>query len=169
LHNHLDAHEEAMMIKVIRRSYIEGSTPEQIFAALSDPKGLTQLLPRVRQVEMLERGADRARLVTHMAMGGIFGTIRCEGELSWREPSEIVFVVNKPLPVETRWTLTPAVNGTEVQAAIALDLAPMLGAMAQFVPTNAVDEMMGKELESALAALKAKSAAPSFRERAVAA
>jgi carbon monoxide dehydrogenase subunit G len=157
------------MIKVIRRSFIEGCSPEQIFAALSDPKGLTQLLPRVRQVEMLERKSDRARLVTHMAMGGIFGTIRCEGDLTWVEPSEIVFVVRKPLPVETRWTLTAGVNGTEVQAAISLDLTPMLGAMAAFVPTDAVSDMMGKELESALASLKARSMAPSFRERAVAA
>jgi carbon monoxide dehydrogenase subunit G len=157
------------MIKVSRRSYIEGATPETIFAALSDPNGLTQLLPRVRQVEMLERKANWAKLVTHMSLGGIFGTIRCEGELTWVEPSEIIFTVRKPLPVETRWTLTPAVNGTDLQAAIALDLAPMLGPMAQFVPTDSVADMMAKELESALASIKARSMVPKLRERSVAA
>lgn len=157
------------MIKVSRHTTIEGATPEIIFAALSDPNGLTQLLPRVRQVEMLERKADWAKLVTHMALGGIFGTIRCEGELTWVEPSEIVFTVRKPLPVETRWTLTPTVNGTALQAAIALDLAPLLGPMAPFVPANAVADMMAKELESALASIKARSMAPKLQERSVAA
>lgn len=157
------------MIKVSRRNYIEGVTPEQIFAALSDPKGLTQLLPRVRQVEMVEKSAERARLVTHMSLGGIFGTIRCEGDLTWTEPREIVFIVRRPLPVETRWTLTPAVNGTELQAAIALDLAPLLGPMAQFVPTQSVADMMAKELETALAMIDARSSSYKLRERAVAA
>ena len=157
------------MIKVSRHSYIEGATPETIFATLSDPKGLTQLLPRVRQVDILERKADWARLVTHMSLGGIFGTIRCEGELTWVEPSEIVFTVRKPLPVETRWTLTPTAAGTNLQAAIALDLAPLLGPMAQFVPTDSVADMMAKELESALASIKARSLVPKLQERSVAA
>ena len=148
------------MIKVTRRSFIEGATPNEIFAALSDPNGLTQLLPRVRKVEMLNRKETSARLVTYMAMGGIFGTIRCEGTLTWKEPEEILFVVRVPLPVETRWSLTPGVNGTEVKAAITLDLAPLLGPMAQFVPAQSVGEMMAKEIEVALQGIVARCSRP---------
>lgn len=138
------------MITVKRRSYIEGATPEEVFTALSDPKGIERLLPRMRKVELLSRRANCARLVTHMAIGGMFGTIRCEGDLHWIEPHEIVFKVAKPLPVETRWSLAQAPRGTELNATMSLDLKPLLGGMAKFVPNDAVADMIGKELDSAL-------------------
>jgi carbon monoxide dehydrogenase subunit G len=157
------------MIKVARRSLIEHATPEEIFAALSDPNGLTQLLPRVKKVEMLQRTDTRARLVTHMAMGGMFGNIRCEGDLTWTEPREIVFVVRKPLPVETRWQLFAAPTGTEIQASMALDLAPMLGPMASFVPTEQVTDMLTREIEDTIKALRVRVSEKNLRERAIAA
>jgi hypothetical protein len=110
-----------------------------------------------------------ARLVTHMSLGGMFGTIRCEGDLTWTEPGEILFKVRTPVPVETRWTLASAVNGTDLQASMALDLDPMLGPMAAFVPVQAVSDMLAKELESALTAIAKSSANQGLRERAVAA
>jgi hypothetical protein len=127
------------------------------------------LLPRVRKVEMLERHASTARLATHMSLGGIFGAIRCEGDLAWTEPREIIFVVRKPLTVETRWLLLPAVNGTELQATMALDLVPLLGPMAQFVPTAPVADMIAKELEAALHAIASRCAGATPLERAIAA
>lgn len=159
------------MITVTRRNYIESATPEQVFEALSDPKTIGKLLPRVQKVEMLSRdeAARKARLVTHMSMGGIFGSIRCEGDLTWVEPREIVFTVRTPLPVETRWLLTPAVNGTEIQASMGLDLAPLLGPMAAFVPTQQVADMLVKELDATLKAIATNMAAARLRERAVAA
>lgn len=159
------------MIKVTRRAYMEHTTPEAIFAALSDPKRIVTILPRMQKVEMLNRddASGKARLVTHMSLGGIFGTIRSEGDLTWVEPREIVFKVRTPVPMETRWTLTPAVNGTELQAAMALDLAPMLGPMAAFVPTQQVGDMLAAELDSALKAIAAQLRDEGARERAAAA
>jgi carbon monoxide dehydrogenase subunit G len=159
------------MIKVTRRAHIEGATPEAIFAALSDPKSIGQLLPRVQKVELLNRddAANKARLVTHMGFGGIFGTVRCEGDLTWVEPREIVFQVRTPLPVETRWSLTAGVSGTNIQTSMALDLGPMLGPMAAFVPTQQVSEMLAAELETALEAVAAKMRELQPWERAVAA
>jgi carbon monoxide dehydrogenase subunit G len=159
------------MIKVARRAQIEGSTPEAIFAALSDPQGIGQLLPRVQKVEMLNRDdvARKAKLVTHMGLGGLFGTIRCEGDLTWTEPSEIVFQVRTPLPVETRWSLAPTAAGTMVSASMALDLTPMMGPMAAFVPVQQVGDMLAQELETALRALAARMRDSNLRERAVAA
>ncbi|GAB4439113.1 MAG: SRPBCC family protein [Chloroflexi bacterium OHK40] len=159
------------MIKVTRRAHLEGATPAAIFAALSDPKSIGQLLPRVQKVELLNRDevGRKARLVTHMSMGGIFGTIRCEGDLTWEDGREILFKVRTPLPVETRWTLVPGVNGTEIQATMGIDLAPMLGPMAAFVPVQTVSEMLGTELEGALKAIAVKLRDEAPRERAVAA
>jgi carbon monoxide dehydrogenase subunit G len=159
------------MIKVARRAYIEGTTPEAIFAALSDPASIGQLLPRVQRVEMLNRDeANRkAKLVTHMGLGGLFGTIRCEGDLTWVEPREILFSVRTPVPVETRWTLTPAVNGSDIQATMSLDLAPLLGPMAAFVPVQQVADMLAAELEAALKAIAARMSNTPLHERAVAA
>lgn len=159
------------MIKVTRRAYIEHTTPEAIFTALSDPKSIGKLLPRVQKVEMLNRDDvnRKARLVTHMGLGGIFGTIRCEGDLTWVEPREILFKVRTPVPVETRWTLTPAVNGVDVQATMTLDLTPMLGPMAAFVPTQQVADMLAAELDSALKAIATQLRDAGLRERAAAA
>ena len=159
------------MIKVARRAYIEGTTPEAIFAALSDPKSIGQLLPRVQKVEMLNRDdvARRAKLVTHMGLGGIFGTIRCEGDLTWEDDKEILFQVRTPVPVETRWLLAPGVNGAEVRASMSLDLSPMLGAMAAFVPVQQVSDMLAAELESALKAIAKRMYDEGTKERAVAA
>jgi carbon monoxide dehydrogenase subunit G len=159
------------MIKVARRAYIEGTTPEAIFAALSDPSRISQLLPRVQRAELLSRDdvARTAKLVTHMGLGGIFGTIRCEGDLTWEENREIVFQVRTPLPVETRWSLAQGVNGTEVRASMGLDLAPMMGAMAAFVPVQQVSEMLAGELETALKALARQVRDEGLKTRAVAA
>ena len=154
------------MITVTRSSHIEGFGPEEIFAMLSDPKGLTQLLPRVRKAELLNQEDDRAKLITYMALGGVFGTIRCEGELTWEAPHTILFTVQRPLPVETRWSITPTPSGTQIEATIQLDLSPMLGPMTQFVPQDAVAEMMAKELDSALKAINDRCARLRLRAKA---
>lgn len=155
------------MITVSRRSYIESITPEQLFAALSDPALIGQLLPRVQKVEMLSRNeaAREARLATHMSMGGIFGSIRCEGDLTWQEPHEIVFKVLSPLPVETKWLLKPRLDGTEIQASMGLDLAPMLGPLAAFVPPREVGEILTKELDAALKTIAERLAPAHLHER----
>ena len=104
-----------------------------------------------------------------MSLGGIFGTIRCEGDLTWTAPSDILFKVHKPVSLETRWTLSPAVNGTDLQATMSLDLEPMLGAMAAFVPKQIVSDMLAGELEAALNAIREDSANNVLREQAIAA
>lgn len=157
------------MIKVGRRCHIEGVTPEQLFATLSDPALISQILPRVQKSELHDRDdiARRARLVTYMSMGGLFGTIRCEGDLTWQDNREIIFTVRTPLPVETRWVLNQGVNGTDLQLVMGIDLAPMLGMMASFVPEKTVADMLGSDLETALRSV-ARHARQSLSARAAA-
>lgn len=157
------------MITVDRRSSVVDATPTEVFQALSDPGRIESLLPRMRKVEIIPRDTDSARLVTHMAIGGGFGTIRCEGDLYWVEPHEIIFKVKKPLPVEMRWSLTPSIKGTDLKATLQLDLIPLLGPMAKFIPRESVIDMIGKELESALKELSRRLSHSVVRERAVAA
>jgi len=159
------------MITVSRRSYIEAANPEDVFTALADPNQIGTLMPRFQKVELhnYNQEACTARMVTHMSMGGIFGTIRCEGELTWVEPSEILFKVRTPVSVETRWTLTAALNGTELFATMSLDLAPLLGPMAAFVPPQMVSDILGAELESALKTISENSGSIKTHARAIAA
>ncbi len=157
------------MITVDRRSSVAQATPSEVFQALSDSNRIESLLPRMRKVEVVSRNTDSARLVTHMAMGGIFGTIRCEGDLHWVEPHEIVFKVKKPLPLEMRWHLTPSINGTDLKATLQLDLTPLVGPMAKFIPRESVMDMIGKELESALKELSLRLGHSVLQERAVSA
>ena len=142
------------MITVNRTRHID-ATPEAIFAALSDPARLSRLLPRVRRIEFIERAADHARIATHMALGP-FGDLRCEGEVRWQADREVVFSSRLPVPVESRWTLTPANGGTDLHAALSLDLAPLIGPFAAFVPSEQVIRMLGPDLDAALAELASR-------------
>src|SRR4029079_899892 len=120
------------MIHVNRTRYID-ATPEAVFAALSDPNDLAGLMPRVRRVELLDRQPDRARIATQMSIGP-FSNIRSEGDVRWQAGREVVFSSHAPVPVEARWILTPSGSGTDLLAAFSLDLAPLIGILAAFVP-----------------------------------
>ena len=137
------------MIRINRTSYIE-ATPEAVFAALSDPNNLAGLMPRVRRVEMLDRQPDRARIATQMTIGP-FSNIRSEGDVRWQAGREVVFSSRTPVPVEARWILTPCGSGTNLQAAFSLDLAPLIGMLAALVPQQDVANMVGPDLDAALA------------------
>jgi ribosome-associated toxin RatA of RatAB toxin-antitoxin module len=161
--------EKGTTMITLKRARLVEATPQEIFDTLADPQELTRLIPRVQRVDVLERHADHARIVTHMALGGAFGTIRCEGELRWVEPQSLSFTVRKPLPIENRWSFTPVAGGTEVEVQMSLDLTPMLGPFAQFVPTVAVSDMLSKDLDSTLDRIAARMASVNLKERAVAA
>src|SRR6266545_7988755 len=111
------------MIIVNRARYIDAS-PDAVFAALSNPHNLAGIMPRVRRVEMVDQQPDHALIATHMSFG-LFGDIRTEGVVRWQRDREVIFSARRPLPVEARWTLRPANGGTDLQAALALDLAPL--------------------------------------------
>jgi carbon monoxide dehydrogenase subunit G len=137
------------MIYINRSRYI-AATPEAVFAALSDPHNLAGLMPRVRRVELMDRQPDRARIATQMTIGP-FSNIRSEGDVRWSAGREVVFSSRKPVSVEARWTLTPSGSGTDLQAALSLDLAPLIGLLAAFVPQQDVANMVGPDLDAALA------------------
>jgi carbon monoxide dehydrogenase subunit G len=137
------------MIHIKRVRYID-ATPQAVFAALSDPSNLAGLMPRVRRVEMIDRQPDRARIATQMTIGP-FTNIRSEGDVRWHDRREVVFSSHTPLPVEARWTLTPSGSGTDLQVALSLDLAPLIGLLAAFVPQKDVANMVGPDLDAALA------------------
>ena len=137
------------MITVYRSRHID-APPAAVFAALADPENLAGIMPRVRRVEMVERRLDSARIATHMSFG-LFGNIRTEGDVHWQRDREVIFSARRPLPVEARWTLTPANGGTQLQAALALDLAPLIGPLAAFVPQREVANMISPDLDIALA------------------
>lgn len=137
------------VINVNRTRHIDAS-PEAVFAAISDPDRLAGLMPRVRRVELVEHSAGRARVATHMALGPL-GSIRTEGDVRWQEGREVVFNTRRPISVEARWTLIPASGGTDVRAALSLDLGPLMGPLAAFVPQDEVAKMVGPDLDAALA------------------
>jgi hypothetical protein len=137
------------MIHVNRIRHID-ATPEAVFAALSDPSNLAGLMPRVRRVEMIDRQPDQARIATQMTIGPFYN-IRSEGDVRWHAGREVVFSSRMPLPVEARWVLTPSGSGTDLQAALSLDLAPLMGMLAAFVPQKDVANIVGPDLDAALA------------------
>jgi len=141
----------APVINVIRERLIHAPA-SAVFAALADPANLAGIIPRVRRIELLSQGADHAQVVTYMALGP-FGEIRSAGDVRWQTDREVVFSAQRPVPVEARWTLTALASGTQLQAALALDLAPLIGPFAALVPTAEVAKMVGPDLDAALAAI----------------
>lgn len=137
------------MIVITRGRQINALAPA-VFAALADPTNLAGLVPRVRRIELLDRSASGARIVTHMALGP-FGDLRSEGDVRWQTDREIVFSAARPVSVEARWTLTPFDRATTLQATLTLDLAPLIGPFAGLVPPREVDAIIGPDLEAALA------------------
>ena len=137
------------MIRINRTRHID-ATPEAVFAALADPSNLAGLMPRVRRVDLMDRQPDRARIATQMSIGP-FSNIRSEGDVRWKAGREVVFSSRTPLPVEARWILTPSGSGTDLQAMFSLDLAPLTGMLAAFVPQKDVANMVGPDLDAALA------------------
>jgi len=138
------------MITINLRATFQSVSPYQVFNALADPQGLKTLLPRMKKIEHQQTGPNSASLVMHIAIGSVFGTIPCEGVLRWTEPHEIVFTVHRPLPVETRWHLTPVGANTELNVGLWLDLVPLLGPMAKYVPSQVVEDMIRNELKHAI-------------------
>lgn len=158
-----------MKIAIRLRSYIKGAAPQEVFAALSDRQGLKSLMPRMQKIEFLGGSDNSETVVMHIGIGGGFGTIRCEGTLGWVEGREVTFNVKYPLPVEVRWVMSQAVKGTDMDITLELDLEPMLGKMARFVPRQMVEEIMVKEMKHAMGQMPARINELRARERAVAA
>ncbi len=145
------------MIALRLGATIKNATPQEVFDTLADPDALQSLLPRVRKVEYTPLRGNEARLVMHVAIGQTFGTIRCEGMLSWHEPHKLTFQVATPLPVTMHWNLTDTPQGgTDMDVALKLDLFPLLGPMAAFVPQDVVKGMMEAEIRHAMRAVAAQ-------------
>jgi hypothetical protein len=138
------------MIKVERHILIETVTPREVFAELSNPENLTTLLPRLRKATLDESTNDSARLTLCITIGNMFGTICFGGHLNWVEPSEINFHVKKPIDAKIQWFLTPTNLGTNVNVVACMDISPLLGPMAFFVPNDMVGNIIGSDLEHAL-------------------
>jgi carbon monoxide dehydrogenase subunit G len=140
---------------VLERSRTFAASPEQVYAVLADPNGLERLLPRVSRVQMQSTGAQSANLTTWMRFP-VAGEVRTEGELHWEAPKEVVYRSKSTLPVMARWAITPLATGSQLTATLDLDLVPLLGPMAAFVPEHAVKDVMARELDKALDAVAAQ-------------
>lgn len=142
----------------LERSRVLDATPGAIYRALSDPQGLARLLPRVTRLKMRQTSEQTADLTTWMRFP-VVGEVQTEGELSWQEPKEVVYRSKSTLPVTARWTIEPQAQGTLLSATLDLDLVPLLGSMAAFVPAASVKDVMGRELDKALDAVASQVAA----------
>lgn len=139
------------MIQVQRERDIN-ATSQAVFAALADPQNLAGIMPRVRRIELLERGTASAKVVTYMALGP-FGDLQSRGDVYWQTDREVVFRSERPVTVEARWTLTEIAGGTKLRATLSLDLSPMIGPLAGLVPAPEVEKMIAPDLDAALAAI----------------
>ncbi len=126
--------------------------PTAIFTFMAEPRNLAAILPRVQRVEVLRRVGNTARVRTHMTIGPI-GTFAAEGDVYWQTERELCFRATQPVLVESRWTLVPEAANTRVTITMTLDLTPMLGPLAGFIPPSSIAALIVPDLDTALAAL----------------
>lgn len=138
------------MLHVERQRTINNAMPDEVFSTLSNPDGLTRLLPRLRKAELSNQGDTSAHLALYISIGSMFGTLRFDGTLQWEEPHEIALSIKNPLPAEVRWNLQPDGHNTDVRVAIRMNLDPLLGPMKHFIPMHIVEDMIKKDLGQAL-------------------
>jgi hypothetical protein len=136
------------LISVSRARHI-AAPPEAVFAVLADPAALAGLMPHIKSVELLEQGDAWARVATSLQLTP-FNTLRAEGVVRWQGMREIVFSTRQPVGVETRLELRPTATGTNLYATLTLDLAPMLGPLAAFIPYAQVAAVTAPDLEAML-------------------
>lgn len=140
-----------LRVSVERGRKIDASN-SRLFALLSDPQALAGLLPRVKKVEVIQRGEASARVATHVAVSP-FTTVRSEGEVRWQQDQEVVFLSRQPVIVESRWSFSPSGQGTDVRVSLTVDLSPLLGPMAAMVRREHLEAMIAPDLDAALSAL----------------
>lgn len=157
------------MIEAQGNVKLNPATPGEIFALLADPDRVVELLPRMRDMDMLhfDEAQRYARLATFMDIGGPVGTVRCEGDLRWEEPQRIVFLVDDPVQVEMHWHLQQASEpaATNVHARLGLDLRESIGPVAGIVPDSIVENIVADELRRALEAVVARHRATTNQQR----
>ncbi len=141
------------MMHIQRQGPIGSADAETLFAILSDPHELSRLLPRLRKVEREEFRDNGARFALCMAVGSMLGTICFEGILLWVESNEIVLVVRNSMHAEIHWTLRPGSTGNELHVSAQVDLRPLLGPMTSFLPLTPIYQVIGNEIDHALAEL----------------
>jgi hypothetical protein len=71
----------------------------------------------------------------------------------WLTDRELSFQARRPVAISTRWTLTPAERNTQLHAAMELDLAPLMGPLAAFVPAESVAALVGPDMDATLSAI----------------
>lgn len=138
------------MITLKQESMIAHARPDQVFQSLADPNGLTNLLPRIEEVHYTPTGENQAHIVMAVRIGAAFGTIRCEGTLTWEPNQTLTLTIHTPLPVRTHWTFQPDDTGTRMTIHFQLDLVPLLGPFAAYVPTESVRQLIRAELRHAI-------------------
>lgn len=136
----------------VRRERVVRASAEQIFALMREPSGLSAVLPRVSRIEILAQREGQATVRTHMSLAPL-GNITSEGIVTWVNEREVVFRSERPVAIESRWMLISVAQGTRVVVELALDLAPMMGPLAAFVPPSSVSGMLIPDLDAALLAI----------------
>jgi uncharacterized protein YndB with AHSA1/START domain len=136
----------------VERSRTIRATADAIFALMAEPQQLAALLPRVQRVEVLHRSDTSARVRTHMAIGPV-GSFAADGDVRWVVGRELVFRATQPVLVESYWRLVPQTNSTLVSVTMTLDLTPMLGPLAAFIPPDSIRGLIIPDLDAALAAI----------------
>jgi carbon monoxide dehydrogenase subunit G len=119
---------------------------------LVDATRMSQLMPRVEQVEVQGATAERARITLSFRLGKL-GLQRVTGEARMLEDG-MRFVAVSPVQVDAHWTVQTRGDATEVIARLRIDLQKVLGAFSRFVPRRLVEQRIGQELETSLDALE---------------
>ena len=139
------------MFEVERRRMIAAPV-DVVKAVLVDVENMRLLMPQAERVEVRGSTAERARVTIGLRLGRM-GLRTVEGEARVL-PNGMRFVAVQPAQIDSRWTVTPRGDSTEVTAQLTFEPGGMLGTFGRFLPRRIVEDQIGRELEASLLALE---------------
>jgi ribosome-associated toxin RatA of RatAB toxin-antitoxin module len=125
-------------------------TPESIYAALTAPEKLAQIVKRIDSIQVLERQGDYGKVLARIDLPGgkmieTVGTV--EGEVG----KSLIFTTTEPFPLSNLWEFEvrsqDGAPGTYVTNTLQLDLSPVAAFVSGLVLTGYLSAELDGDLE----------------------
>ena len=122
-------------------------TPETIYDCLTDPDSLARVVKRIDQISVIDREGDRGRVAVVLDLPAR-KVVETTGQVSGVPHQQLSFRTDEPFPLEFSWKFTPERDGTQVTAALGVDLSrygiPMAGILVRSIISSELKDDLGR-------------------------
>jgi hypothetical protein len=118
-----------------------------IYECLTDPPSLARVVKRIDQISVLDRAGDSGRVTVVLDLPAR-KVVETTGRVSGTPYEALSFRTDEPFPLEFTWKLTPEGEGTQITAALGVDLSsygiPMAGILVRSIISSELKDDLGR-------------------------